>query len=218
MMYNLCVFDMDGTFVNSIGDISDAMNRSLMRMGYATYGENEYRRMVGDGMRVLCERALPINDENELERLISLYKEDYLNNCCVKTVPYDGMVDLVCKLKAKGIRTVILSNKPHGQVQEIASKLFEKDLFDEVIGQTDAFPPKPEPSSLFHIMKKYNVLPQNTVYIGDSDVDVIFGKKAGVRTVGVEWGFRGREELINAGADVVVKNAEELKKFLIGSR
>lgn len=214
-MYNLCVFDMDGTFVNSIGDISDAMNRSLIRLGYAPYEESKYQRMVGDGMRVLCKRALPNNDERELEKLISLYKEDYLNNCCVKTLPYEGMVDLVSEIKTKGIKAAILSNKPHAQVQEIVSKLFEKDLFDEVIGQSEAFPPKPEPSSLFYIMKKYDVLPQNTVYVGDSDVDVFLGKKAGVRTVGVEWGFRGREELINAGADVVVKNAGELKEVLI---
>ena len=175
-MYKLCVFDMDGTFVNSIGDIADAMNRSLTAMGYKPYAEKEYCRMVGDGMRVLCERALPNDDKDELEKLISLYKEDYLNNCCVRTAPYDGMVDLIYDLKRNGIRSAILSNKPHEQVMEISEKIFEKDLFDEIIGNSERFPIKPAPDSLYYIMDKYNAANNETVYIGDSDVDMILGK------------------------------------------
>ncbi len=214
-MYKLCVFDMDGTFVNSIGDIADAMNRSLVAMGYKTYPEEDYCRMVGDGMRVLCERALPNDDKDELEKLISLYKEDYLNNCCVRTAPYDGMVDLIYDLKRNGIKSAILSNKPHEQVMEISEKIFEKDLFDEIIGNSDRFPTKPAPDSLYYIMDKYNAMNNETVYIGDSDVDMILGKKAGVYTIGAAWGFRGEQELLNAGADDIAHNAEELCSLIL---
>ena len=214
-MYKLCVFDMDGTFVNSIGDIADAMNRSLMAMGYKPYAEEEYCRMVGDGMRVLCERALPNDDKDELEKLISLYKEDYLNNCCVRTAPYDGMVDLIYDLKRNGIRSAILSNKPHEQVMEISEKIFEKDLFDEIIGNSERFPIKPAPDSLYYIMDKYNAANNETVYIGDSDVDMILGKKADVYTIGAAWGFRGEKELLNAGADDIAHNAEELGSLIL---
>ena len=214
-MYKLCVFDMDGTFVNSIGDIADAMNRSLVAMGYKTYPEEDYCRMVGDGMRVLCERALPNDDKDELEKLISLYKEDYLNNCCVRTAPYDGMVDLIYDLKRNGIKSAILSNKPHEQVMEISEKIFEKDLFDEIIGNSYRFPTKPAPDSLYYIMDKYNATNNETVYIGDSDVDMILGKKAGVYTIGAAWGFRGEQELLNAGADDIAHNAEELCSLIL---
>ena len=214
-MYKLCVFDMDGTFVNSIGDIADAMNRSLVAMGYKTYPEEDYCRMVGDGMRVLCERALPNDDKDELEKLISLYKEDYLNNCCVRTAPYDGMVDLIYDLKRNGIKSAILSNKPHDQVMEISEKIFEKDLFDEIIGNSERFPIKPAPDSLYYIMDKYNAANNETVYIGDSDVDMILGKKADVYTIGAAWGFRGEKELLNAGADDIAHNAEELGSLIL---
>ena len=214
-MYKLCVFDMDGTFVNSIGDIADAMNRSLTAMGYKPYAEKEYCRMVGDGMRVLCERALPNDDKDELEKLISLYKEDYLNNCCVRTAPYDGMVDLIYDLKRNGIKSAILSNKPHEQVMEISEKIFEKDLFDEIIGNSERFPIKPAPDSLYYIMDKYNATNNETVYIGDSDVDMILGKKADVYTIGAAWGFRGEKELLNAGADDIAHNAEELGSLIL---
>ena len=214
-MYKLCVFDMDGTFVNSIGDIADAMNRSLTAMGYKPYSEEDYCRMVGDGMRVLCERALPNDDKEELEKLISLYKEDYLNNCCVRTAPYDGMVDLIYDLKRSGIKSAILSNKPHDQVMEISEKIFEKDLFDEIIGNSERFPIKPAPDSLYYIMDKYNATNNETVYIGDSDVDMILGKKADVYTIGAAWGFRGEKELLNAGADDIAHNAEELGSLIL---
>ena len=214
-MYKLCVFDMDGTFVNSISDICDAMNRSLKALGYKTYTEDDYRKMVGDGMLVLCERALPNNDRGELEKLISLYKKDYLNNCCIKTAPYDGMVDLVYDLKRNGIKSAILSNKPHNQVIEISDKLFEDKLFDEIIGNSDRFPTKPATDALVYLMNKYNVTNEETVYIGDSDVDMILGKRAGVFTIGASWGFRGEKELLGAGADAVVQNADDLKNLIL---
>lgn len=214
-MYKLCVFDMDGTVVNSIGDIAAAMNRSLSALGYKTYGTEEYCHMVGDGMEVLCRRAIPSATEEELQNLIALYKEDYLNNCCEESVVYDGIDEILRLLNDKGIKRAILSNKPHEQVMEIAKELFEDDSFDEIMGYTPRFPIKPAPDSLLHIMDKFGVSKEETVFIGDSNVDIRLGKAAGVIAVGVAWGFRGKQELEEEGADFVASTVEELREFLI---
>ena len=213
-MFKLCVFDMDGTVVDSVADIAAAMNRSLATLGYKTYKTEEYCHLAGNGMEVLCRRAIPGRTEEEVQKLISLYKEDYLANCCVDSAVYDGVIELLQDLKEKGMIRAVLSNKPHDQVMGVAKKLFTPDSFDEIMGYTPKFPTKPAPDSLFYLMEKYGVNKSETVFIGDSNVDIQLGKNAGVYTIGVSWGFRGRQELEEAGADCVADNMEELKKFL----
>lgn len=214
-MYKFCVFDMDGTVVNTIGDIAAAMNRSLSALGFAEHSEEEYLKMVGDGMEMLCRRALPAENEDMLKQLIALYNEDYIKNCCEKSVIYDGVEDAVKELKQRGIVCAMLSNKPHGQVTEIAKVIFKQPLFDEILGQTPKFPTKPAPDSLFDMMKRHGFSKNETAYIGDSNVDIRLGKAAGVHTVGVSWGFRGEAELLAEGADAIVHNANELLNSLI---
>lgn len=213
-MFKLCVFDMDGTVVNSIADITAAMNRSLEKMGKCGYSENEYLVMVGNGMELLCKRALNDDNEADLKKLIELYKNDYMLNCCDKTAPYEGMVDLIKKLRSNNVKTALLSNKPHSQVLQIIDKLFDEKLFDTVLGQTPEFPAKPNPESLFHIMKLHGATCENTAYIGDSNVDISLGKAGGVFSAGVTWGFRTKEELLTAGADAIVDNTDELYNVL----
>lgn len=210
-MVKLCVFDMDGTFVDTLGDISAAMNRSLKHLGYSTYDDPAYKKMVGDGMRVLCERAIGTGNTDDIDKLVELYKNDYLKNCCVNSKPYDGMIELVRFLKENEIKTAILSNKPHDQTVEISDKLFGKDLFDEILGKKDEFPAKPAPDSLMYLIEKFNVKNSETIYIGDSDVDIKLSKAANVYSIGVAWGFRGESELSSEGADKVVFTAAELK-------
>ena len=135
-MYKLCAFDMDGTFVDSLGDIAAAMNRALVKLGFDEYPTDAYKKMVGSGMTVLCKRALPNADDAAVEKLVAEYNADYLKNCCVKTAPYDGMVELAKHLKDSGAKCVILSNKPHQQACEIAEKIIPGGLFDEILGKT----------------------------------------------------------------------------------
>ncbi len=213
-MIKLCVFDMDGTVVNTIGDISGAMNRSLVALGHKPHKEQEYYQMIGDGMAKLCQRAIPDAGEEEVLKLIDLYGKDYIKNCCVDSVCYDGILEVAQKLKESGMVCAILSNKPHNQTMEIAEKLFSKGLFDTVLGKTEEFPAKPAPDSLIYIMDKYNVKPEETAYIGDSNVDIILGKKVGVLSVGVAWGFRGEEELKGENADFIAYKAEDLLEVL----
>lgn len=214
-MVKLCVFDMDGTVVNSIGDIAAALNRSLEKMGYPTHSEDAYYKMVGDGMAVLCRRAIEGAPEEDVQKLIAIYDEDYKNNCCERSYIYDGMADAVKKLKAKGIKCAILSNKPHGQLMEIAKVLFEDDMFDEIMGHTSDFAPKPDPGSMLYLMDKMGYNSEEVVFVGDSNVDIRLGKAADVYTVGVTWGFRGEEELKTEGADVIVNTADELYNAIL---
>lgn len=213
-MYKLCAFDMDGTFVNSLGDIAAAMNRALKSLGFDEYPTDAYRQMVGSGMSVLCRRALPNEDEDTVRALMERYNEDYLKNCCVKTAPYDGMVELAERLKDNGAHCVILSNKPHQQACEIAEKVIPSGVFDAILGKTERFPIKPAPDSLLYLMDKFGVTKSETAYIGDSDVDIKLGKAADVYTIGVSWGFRGEAELLSAGARAVAHNVNELEKLL----
>ena len=214
-MYKLCAFDMDGTFVDSLGDIAAAMNRALVKLGFDEYPTDAYKQMVGSGMTVLCKRALPNADDAAVEKLVAEYNADYLKNCCVKTAPYDGMVELVKHLKNSGAKCVILSNKPHQQACEIAEKIIPSGLFDEILGKTERFPIKPAPDSLLYLMDKFGVTKAETAYVGDSDVDIKLGKAADVFTVGVSWGFRGEDELLSAGAQAVAHTPSELEKILM---
>lgn len=213
-MYKLCIFDMDGTVVNSIGDIAAALNRALEKMGYPTHKEDRYYKMVGDGMAVLCRRAIEGAPEEEVQKLIALYDADYKNNCCERSYIYEGMSDAIKRLKEEGVRCAILSNKPHLQLMEIAKVLFEDDMFDEILGHTPQFPPKPDPSSLIYLMNKMGYDSEDVVFVGDSNVDIRLGKAADVFTVGVTWGFRGEEELRAEGVDAIVNTAEELYNII----
>lgn len=213
-MFKFCVFDMDGTVVNSLGDIASAMNRSLEELGYNTYDEDDYKSMVGDGMRVLCQRAIPNEGEEAVDKLVAEYNKNYLDNICVKSFIYDGVEELVRKLGNNGVKCAILSNKPQPQALEVADKLFYDGMFVQVLGQTPQFPVKPAPDSLLWMMKHYGFDKSEVAYIGDSNVDVRLGKAADVYTVGVEWGFRGAEELKFEGADDIAKDTDELAKLL----
>lgn len=214
-MYKFCVFDMDGTVVNSIGDISDALNRSLKKLGFNTYTQDEICYLVGDGMEILCRRALPNENEETIQKLISLYKEDYINNCSIRTDLYPGVEDAIRQLNKNCVKCAIISNKPHKQALQIAEKLFKKDLFIEVMGQKPEFPIKPAPDSLLFMIKKYGFSIDEVAFIGDTSVDMRLGNAAKVFPIGVTWGFRTREELENANAGAVVDNAEQLVKVIL---
>lgn len=213
-MYKFCVFDMDGTVVNSIVDIAAAMNRSLEKLGYDTYEEDAYYKMVGNGMRVLCERAIPGADEKAVDELVAVYNEDYLKNICVKSYIYDGLTELLHTLNDKGVKCAILSNKPHSQALEVAESLFDDRMFAQVLGQKPEIPIKPSPDGLLMMMKEYGFEKDEVAYIGDTNVDITLGKSAGVFTIGVSWGFREVKELTDAGADAIANNAEELANLL----
>lgn len=213
-MKKLYVFDLDGTLVDSVIDIASAVNRALEIMGKPTFATREYYKMVGNGMEMLCRRALPDGTEAEIAHLISLYKDLYIANCCQKTVPYDGIPELLAWLKKNGAILAVLSNKPQKQADKVVSALFGNKMFDWIIGHRAEFAPKPDTGSLEYLIKKSGVDKSDICYIGDSDVDIQLGKRGDVCTIGVAWGFRGRKELEEAGAANIAENIAELKKII----
>ena len=214
-MKKLCVFDFDGTLVDTISDIGESLNWCLEKMGKPVHDISAYNKMIGNGMNVLCRRALGESTEEEVQNLISMYKKKYQECCCIKTCMYDGIKELLDDLKSAGFILAIVTNKPQNQTDEIISKLFDKDIFFEIIGQSDRFPTKPDPDSLNYVIKKAGVDKEDVWYIGDSDVDIILGRNACVDAIGVEWGIRGKEELVENGAKYIAKDTEELKKIIM---
>lgn len=214
-MKKLCIFDLDGTLVDSIADIAFAVNRGLRTMGLPEQPTENFYRFVGNGMYKLCERALPNGRKDCTEMLQKLYAEYYVGHCCVLTRPYDGIIETVDKIKTAGIKTAVLSNKPHEQTMNVVNTLFGTECFDYVLGQIPEFPVKPDPSAIKYVMKELGVTPADTVNIGDSDVDIILGRNAGTEPIGVSWGFRGTEELKAAGCVKIAAAPSELYELII---
>ncbi len=214
-MKGLCVFDLDGTLVDSIEDIAVAVNASLEEMQKPTHPVEAYYKMVGDGMEMLCRRALSGGTEEEVQELVSRYKERYIKNCCNRTKTYPGIATLLSALAEKNAGIAILSNKPQEQTKEVVETLLGDIPFLEVIGQSARFPKKPDPAGLNYLIEKAGVSKEQVWYIGDSDVDMYLGNSVNVNSIGVAWGFRGEKELRDAGAKEVFQTAKELQDFLL---
>lgn len=202
-MDKLIIFDLDGTLVNSIYDLADAVNDSLVELGYPVHNVDKYYRFVGDGTLKLAERALPesLRSEEEINKLHKRFSQKYQQCCLNKTKPYNGMVDALYKLKQAGIKCAVASNKPDKFAKHIVDCLFGEEFFDMVIGKRDNVPAKPDPQIIFDILDNLNIEKKDCLLAGDSDVDVITAHNSGIRCIGCAWGFRGEQELTDAGAD-----------------
>ena len=216
-MKKMYVFDLDGTLIDSIGDISSAMNYSLACMNKAQHMTECYYKMVGNGMEVLCRRALPSGSEEEIHHLMSLYKKRYIENCCIETKAYPKIPELLHRLRQDKKLIAVLSNKPQPQADEVISKIFGSGLFFKVLGQSEKFAAKPAPDSLEYLIKEAGVEKDEIWYVGDSDVDIELGRCCGVDTVGAAWGFRGREELEEAEAEYIADSPNDLEQIFYGS-
>lgn len=210
-MKKLCIFDLDGTLVDSLRDLADSTNLVLSINNFPTHPVEAYRHFVGDGAYQLVRRALPEDSREESVVLTCKGQFDVIYNerCFAHTRPYDGAKELLKHCREAGILTAVLSNKPHPFTKQIVERLFSPGDFDMVLGQQDGMPKKPDPAGVERILQALKTAPEDAVLIGDSDVDVITAKNAGICSVGVCWGFRGREELSRAGADFLAESMEE---------
>lgn len=216
-MYKACIFDLDGTLTDSLDSLHYSVNETLKELGLRMITREQCRLFVGDGARCLMERALRASGDEDLrliEEGMQRYKRIFKENCTYKVVPYDGIEEMLSVLKKKGIRLAVVSNKPDEQAVYVVEKIFGKGTFDHVQGQREDIPRKPAPDGVLFTMRQLQVSQDETIYIGDSDVDMLTGKAAQVFTVGVSWGFRERELLLEAGADQVIEHAEELQRIL----
>ena len=212
-MIKAVLFDLDGTLVNSIFDIAAAMNHALQALEQPTFSVEQYYKMVGNGMKNLCRRALAEDKQHLLEPLLAAYNARYLSHCCDETAVYDGVPALLEALSARGLRLAVITNKPQPQTEQVMALLPGAPL-QVVWGQQPPFAVKPDPAVYRHVCDLLGVTPEETAYCGDSDVDMLFAKAAGAKAIGCLWGFRSREELGAAGADAVAKVPTEILELL----
>lgn len=210
-MLKLLIFDLDGTLVNSVADLADATNYALNKYGYPIHDEEKYNYFVGNGVLKLIERALPENERTEEQ--IKILREDFSEYYNVhykdKTRPYNGIPEVLHKLRKKGLQLAVASNKPDEFTKIIVNHFFP-DTFSCVQGGLDGVPKKPDPQIVLSIMEKFSVSPDECLFIGDTNVDILTGKNSGVCTIGCLWGFRDFEELSSAGADYIISDPEEI--------
>ena len=209
-MSKAILFDLDGTLVNSIYDIAAAMNYALESLDQPTFTTEQYYKMVGNGMKNLCRRALTEDKQDLLEALLQRYNARYLAHCCDLTQVYDGVPELLRELKNRGYQLALITNKPAGQAKNVMDALLPAAPLDVVWGQQPPFAVKPDPAVYFHVCKLMGVQPEETLYCGDSDVDILFAHNAGTKGLSCLWGFRGEAELKAAGADLLAGRPGEI--------
>lgn len=215
MKYELAVFDMDGTILNTLEDLADSLNYALEAHGYPQRTLEEVRSFVGNGIRKLVERGAGENVcSKEIDKLCETHKEYYRAHCADKTRPYDGIPELLQELRQAGCKTAVVSNKADYAVQALSRQYF-KGLFDVAAGEKPSVQKKPAPDSVFEILKLLEVEKEKAVYIGDSDVDIQTARNAGMDSILVDWGFRDREFLKEQGAETIVSAPEEIAGLIL---
>lgn len=219
-MYKLVVFDLDGTLADTIKDLSNAVNNSLKENNLPTHSLESYNQFVGNGVDRLIELALMDKcGDRELFKVIKDgFRKNYRNHICDYTTAYEGVDKLLSELENRKIITGVLSNKPHEYVSLILKRLYPDHNFKYEWGQRAEYKRKPSGDALCAMINDCGVAKEKTLYVGDSDVDVMTAHNAGVKVCGVDWGFRGREELKTAGADYIVSNCTELLNIIQGKQ
>lgn len=214
--FKAIIFDLDGTLVNSIYDLANAMNYVLTTNNLPTHNTETYKLFVGNGIRKLVERALPehLQTREKIDIFHQQMLQYYNEHCIDKTQPYDGILELLAFLKKEHFHICILSNKTDELTKKIAKKLFAENTFDIVQGAVPAVPRKPNPTAAINIAQKLNINCQQILYVGDTNIDIETAKKAGMYAVGCTWGFRTKEELIKAYAELIIDHPSDLITFL----
>ena len=215
-MQTLCIFDLDGTLLDTLADLADACNRALTELGLPTHPENDYRFFVGKGMRGLIEAIVPPDSPPSLvDDCAARFARHYQNNWRERTKPYPGVMELLARLGKAGVGLAILSNKPHEFTLLCVRHFFPAVAFLRVFGLRDGYPRKPDPTSALELAGIAGLSPQNCFFIGDSAIDIATGHNAQMKTIGVTWGFRGREGLKDSPAWHLVDTADEIYRLAL---
>lgn len=211
-MKKLVIFDLDGTLLDTIGDLAAAVNHALNAFGYPQHADQDYRFFIGNGINKLIERSLPENQRTA--DIISMVKHEFIKYYQVHgeeaTRPYPGIVELLNDLSAQGIQLAVASNKFHEGTVQLVGHFFPSISFAGVLGQREGVPVKPSPAIVEEICRSAGVALADTLYVGDSGVDAATALNAGVDFIGVLWGFRPQSELEAAGAKRFAKEAGEI--------
>lgn len=217
MSYRAIVFDMDGTILDTLEDLRDALNYALEKNDCPLRTLEEVRRFVGNGIQVLVERGVPEGSAPELTaRVLADFKQYYAENCGVHTRPYAGVTDLVRRLRDEGYHTAVVSNKADFAVQELC-ELYFRGLFETAIGDRVGMRRKPAPDGVNLALATLGVSAEEAVYVGDSEVDAETARNTHLNFIGVAWGFRGEELLRSLGTEVIARDMQELYLAITGN-
>ena len=212
MKKSIIIFDLDGTLLNTLEDLSDSTNIALNEFGYPARTVEEVRNFVGNGVAKLIERAIPHGKNNpHYETCLKFFKKIYARNMYNHTAPYDGIIKMLENLKSKGVKIAVVSNKFDAAVKELCEKYFE-NLIDFAAGENEAagIKKKPAPDTVLKVLANFGINAENAIYAGDSDVDILTAKNSKMSCISVTWGFRSRYFLIKHGADIIIDTPEEI--------
>lgn len=219
-MTKLAIFDLDGTLLNTVEDLGNATNYALEQCGFPTHPIEAYYQMVGRGIYNLFRAAVPAGQSTEevVQRMASIFIPYYDAHKCDFTRPYDGIPAMLKTITAAGVRLAVASNKYQDGAEKLVHHFFGEYDFVRILGQREGQPIKPDPAIVDQILAEVpSVTKSETVYVGDSNVDMQTGLNAGVRTVGVSWGFRTREELAAYSPSAIADTPEELSRVILGA-
>lgn len=215
-MKKTVIFDLDGTLLNTLDDLADSTNYALSKFGYPTRTIEEVRQFVGNGVAKLIERAIPEGKNNpNFEKCLAIFKENYAQNMYNKTAPYNGILEMLSNLKSKGIKIAVVSNKFDLAVKELCKKYFE-GFIDFAAGENEAqgIKKKPAPDTVISVLNEFNFAPEDAVYVGDSDVDIMTAKNSKMPCISVTWGFRDEKFLLENGATILINAPSEIYNHL----
>ena len=214
MKYNTYIFDLDGTLLDTLQDLANAVNHAMREMKYPERTVDEVRRFIGNGIRMLIKRASPqgISDK-DYEKTLAIFTAYYLEHIADFTKPYDGIAEVIKTLKSKGCKVAVVSNKADEAAKKVVKDYFG-DIFDMVVGKMDRFPSKPEPDSVLYVIETLGSDKDKCIYSGDSEVDVVTARNSRLPCIGVSWGFRDRKLLEDGGADYIADRAEDILSIM----
>lgn len=206
----LCIFDLDGTLVDSLRDIGESLNHCLQLLGLPTYPLQRYRYMVGEGVPKLCQRAVGDAHPHLVDRLAELVRPHYRTRIVQHTRPYPGVPELIERLRQRAVQLAVLSNKPHDLTVRVVREFWPDGVFAAVLGYRLEHLRKPAPDGLLQICYDLHTRPTDTWLVGDTPTDIETARAAGATGVGVTWGFRTRDDLARAGATRIIDRPAEL--------
>lgn len=204
------IFDLDGTLLNTLEDLTDSVNAALGQFGFPTRKIEEVRKFVGNGIHKLIERAVPEGStEDEVEHVFIAFREHYLVHCQDKTKPYDGIISMLDTLNHMGYALAIVSNKADAAVKKLSADYFSDEI-TVAIGEKEGVKRKPAPDSVYEALRELGVEKEDAIYVGDSDVDIATAKNAGLPCISVTWGFREEAFLKTQEPDYLIHTPEDI--------
>ncbi len=214
-MYEVILFDLDGTLLDTLDDLHASVNAALAAFSYPKRTREEVRAFVGNGIAKLIERAIG-SKTSDFEEVLQTFKTHYFENCMIQTKPYDGIIELLQTLQEKGVKAAVVSNKSDAAVQTLVKAYFG-DLLCMSVGEDEArgIHKKPAPDTLLKVLQTLQIDKSKAIYVGDSEVDIQTAQNAGIPCISVTWGFKDKEFLVKNGGEIFAETAKELLAYCI---